>query len=142
MKFQTAVLVVVALFAVQMIGECNASRFNMKAGSEKGSGVKLEQKSKVKCFGNCTMDSECQDGKCTDTQIDIGGQMTPVGGRCIGCAELPCNDSSRHCCKGYACAGGQCYRSKDTKKCGIPCRENIDCPDGECSRCVADYCHQ
>eukprot|EP01083_Nonionella_stella_P151746 485415_1 len=69
MKFQTAFLVVAALFAVQMIGESNASRFNMKAGSEKASGIELE--GKKSCDGamctnssECCKKYECNEGKC------------------------------------------------------------------------------
>eukprot|EP01083_Nonionella_stella_P291887 993002_1 len=115
MKFQTAVLVVVALFAVQMIGECNASRFNMKAGSEKASGIELEhKKSKSKCFKPCANDDDCKKGMACK-EITVGG-LAMQGERCIDCAELPCNDST-DCCKKYACSEeGQCFRSSDTKK--------------------------
>eukprot|EP01083_Nonionella_stella_P072784 196369_1 len=139
MKFQTAVLVVVALFAVQMIGECNASRFNMKAGSEKASGIELEhKKSKSKCFKPCDVDDHCKKGKCKEIQV---GALRMSGNRCIGCADLPC-DSSTDCCKKYACSEeGQCFRRKDTKKCGTTCENNSDC-DGECPKCTSFTCRQ
>eukprot|EP01083_Nonionella_stella_P072782 196365_1 len=133
MKFQTAVLVVVALFAVQMIGECNASRFNMKAGSEKASGIELEHKKS--CFKPCN-EGECKKGMACK-EITVGG-LAMQGERCIACVELPCL-SSLDCCKRYACSDGQCFRSNVTKKCGKNCTSGDDC-DGICPNCSEGIC--